>query len=37
MNTQITAALIATGVIAGSVSADLMWDEAIDGDLSVIT
>ena len=34
MNTKITAALIATGVIAGSVSADLMWDEAIDGDLS---
>ena len=34
MNTQITAALIMAGVFAGSVSADLMWDEAIDGDLS---
>ena len=31
---SIFTAAIATGILAGSASADLMWDEAIDGDLS---
>ena len=31
---SICTAAIATGILAGSASADLMWDEGIDGDLS---
>ena len=34
MNTKFVTGIIAAGLITGFASADLMWDEAIDGDLS---
>ena len=34
MNTKVITGVVAAGMIAGFASADLMWDEAIDGDLS---
>ena len=34
MNTKIMSAVLLAGFTAGIASADLMWDEAIDGDLS---
>lgn len=34
MNTKIIGAVVLAGLTAGIASADLMWDEAIDGDIS---